>query len=701
MVNRRCVFEDEFCFVEIVCYKSFAYRNLCPVWHFTHYTKRHNNIAPMLKQLRFAASAATVTLAAALLWQPPAQAALLKATSSEDLFLAARDAAKAGDKAKLAKILPQLQGYVLLPYVEAWNIRLRFDEIPNDQIAAWLENERGNYLADRLRTDWLKWLGQHKQWDRFDIEYPKLINEDLEVTCDGIASRMRHDASVVNEAHPLWRTVKDLPDSCATLMTALIERGVIDQDEIWARVRLALEAGSVGTAERVAGTLPPGEIPEHKAMEKIAKSPKGWLDKPPPSLASRPARELTLFALSRLARNDPQTAAGYWEHKLRERFPEADQAYGWLRLGYHAARHHDPGALKFFARAGSAPLSDDLIAWKVRAALRARNWEMVAATIEQMPSALARDPAWVYWRGRALKSLGKDALARAQFMQINKDFGFYSQLAREELGTLPLLPRAAPAANIESMAAVANLIALKRARTLYQLNMRSEGAREWQWGIRDMDDGQLLAAATLANLEQLYDRAINTAEKTKTQHDFSLRYLMPYSDVLIDQCKSLGLDPAWVYGLIRQESRFVFDAKSVVGARGLMQLMPATAKWVAKRIGMGPEHLRDVTRADINIVLGTNYLKQVQDDLGGPVLASAGYNAGPGRARRWRDSSALEGAIYAESIPLDETRDYVKKVMSNAAWYATLMTKEPQSLKARLGMIAPRASGESITEDLP
>src|SRR5471030_1871051 len=128
----------------------------------------------------------TATLTAALfalsafflLPVPAAQAALLKATSSEDLFLAARDAAKAGDKAKLAKILPQLQGYVLLPYVEAWNMRLRFDEIPNDQIAAWLENERGNYLADRVRTDWLKWLGQHQQWDRFDLEYPKLIGED-------------------------------------------------------------------------------------------------------------------------------------------------------------------------------------------------------------------------------------------------------------------------------------------------------------------------------------------------------------------------------------------------------------------------------------------------------------------------------------------------------------------------------------------
>jgi soluble lytic murein transglycosylase len=629
-----------------------------------------------------------------------ATAALMKPPTQDDVFLAARDAAHAGDKAKLAKLLPQLAGYPLLPYAEAWNMRMHFNDTPAADISVWLDRERGNFLGDRLRADWLKWLGQNQLWDQFAAEYPKLVNEDTEITCYAIYARSRVDPSVLDEARPLWLSVKELPDNCLPLMQNLMSQGAIGDEQIWAKVRQALEAGSIASAKRVSNFLPQGEIPDPKALDRAASKPQAWLDKPPPSLASRPAREITLFALDHLARADPQQAATLWQKKILQRLEPGDQAYGWLRLAYHAARHHDPDALKWFGEAGSAPLSDELIAWKARAALRAGNWAALNATIDQMPAVLARDPAWIYWRGRAFKVLGRTAEAKALFAQIGKEPHFYGQLAAEELGTLPNLPPAAPAPGAADVAALAKNIAISRSLALYRLNMRTEGAREWQWGIRDMDDAQLLAAATLANGEQLYDRAINTAEKTRAQHDYSLRYLMPYSQELEEQSRSLGLDVAWVYGLIRQESRFVFDAKSVVGARGLMQLMPATARWVAKRIGLA-HNAQDVTRADINIILGTNYLKRVLDELGHPVLASAAYNAGPGRARRWRDTRPIEGAVYAETIPLDETRDYVKKVMSNAAWYATLISKQPQSLKTRLGTITPAATGEILTEDLP
>src|SRR5690606_14419542 len=174
--------------------------------------------------------------------------------------------------------------------------------------------------------------------------------------------------------------------------------------------------------------------------------------------------------------------------------------------------------------------------------------------------------------------------------------------------------------------------------------------------------------------------------------DVSQRFIAPFEGRVSEKAKEIGLDAAWVYGLIRQESRFITNARSRVGASGLMQLMPATAKWVAGKIGMKDFKPSSVNDFDTNTILGTRYLDMVLRDLGGSqVLASAGYNAGPGRPVRWRATlpGPVEGAIFAETIPFTETRLYVKHVLSNAVYYATLFTGEPHSLKERLGTISP------------
>jgi soluble lytic murein transglycosylase len=212
-----------------------------------------------------------------------------------------------------------------------------------------------------------------------------------------------------------------------------------------------------------------------------------------------------------------------------------------------------------------------------------------------------------------------------------------------------------------------------------------------------MDDKQLLAAAEFARQHEMFDRAINTADKTLALHDFSVRYLAPYRAALGDNARAQQLEEAWVLGLVRQESRFAPAVKSSAGAAGLMQLMPATAKWVAGRMGMHDYSWARVTDAQVNAALGTYYLRHVLDDLdGNPVLAAAAYNAGPGRARKWRDTRPLEGAIYAETIPFNETRDYVKKVMNNTMYYAAILGGQVSSLKARLGTIAPRGGKDKF-----
>ncbi len=241
-----------------------------------------------------------------------------------------------------------------------------------------------------------------------------------------------------------------------------------------------------------------------------------------------------------------------------------------------------------------------------------------------------------------------------------------------------------------------------RSLTLLRLGLRVEGVREWNWAMRGLNDRELLAASVVAERAGNFDRAIAAADRTKEEHDYTLRYLTPYSEEVRPAARRQSLDDAWVYGLMRQESRFVTNAKSSAGASGLMQLMPATAKWVAKKIGLQDYHHGRVNDTETNLLLGTSYMRMVMESLDNhPVLASAAYNAGPGRARRWRAERSLEGAIYAETIPFTETRDYVKKVMSNAVYYSALFEGRPQSIKTRLGTISPRVNGDAKGEELP
>jgi soluble lytic murein transglycosylase len=180
---------------------------------------------------------------------------------------------------------------------------------------------------------------------------------------------------------------------------------------------------------------------------------------------------------------------------------------------------------------------------------------------------------------------------------------------------------------------------------------------------------------------------------------------MPFKQEVVQRAGRIGLDAAYVYGLIRQESRFVMDAQSHVGAAGLMQVMPATAKWTAKKIGLNDFKPHQITERDTNIAIGTGYLKLVLDSFEGSMpLAAAAYNAGPSRSRNWRGqdgSPTLEAAIWAENVPFNETRDYVKKVLANTTNYAALLSGKPQSLKARLGTIGPQGQAKFVDEDLP
>ena len=619
----------------------------------------------------------------------------------DDEFLAARDAFRAGHPARLDAQARRLKGHLLEPYVAYWQLSMRLDQATADEARAFLAAYRDSPLSDRLRLEWLKALARRGEWELFDAELPQLVSDDIEVTCYALQSRLRADPEeTLPEARPLWFVARDMPDSCSPLFAALIAAGMLSDDDLWMRIRLALERGQVSVARRVAQWLPAAQAPDGRVLQGIASNPAGYLERrKDPVLKTRTVREYVIFAVHRLARTSPQHAARHWSG-IEGRFSQEDRAYVWGMIGYLGALRHDPEVLEWYAKAGD--LSDLQLAWKARAALRAGDWEAVLGAIGAMTQAESSEPAWRYWRARALKALGRPEEAVGLLRPLAGEFHFYGQLALEELGGKITVPAADYKPDAEEVRAMSRHAGLSRALELYRLDLRAEAGREWRWAIRGFHDRQLLAAAELARRHEIYDRAIYTADRTVEVHDFSMRYLAPYRDVLKPHTAQLELDEAWVYGLIRQESRFIAGARSRVGASGLMQLMPGTAKWVARKLGLKNWRWSQVTEVDTNVSLGTWYLKHVLDTLDGhPVLASAAYNAGPGRARAWRPAAPVEGAVYAETIPFNETRNYVKHVMANTSYYAHNFHQQVESLKDRMGFVRPRRDGEAGLDDTP
>jgi soluble lytic murein transglycosylase len=617
--------------------------------------------------------------------------------ASDADFVAARAAYERGDAAKLDVLAGRLVDHPLAPYVAYWQLKLGLDTATDDEVRVYLARWPNTPLADRLRIEWLKSLGKRGQWPAFAALYPPPSGEDVELTCYAIQMRRQQEGdAALAAAAPLYATGQSTPDACEPLFAALISRGAITPSDRIARFRLATDAGNIRLAHSIAVDLPAEDRMTGPELIRTERDPARSLAKGDFRWKQRGGRELALYALERAARTDAAGIRAAWE-KQRGRLSQADRLYGNARIAYHAARQLEPRANDWYREADGAPFNDAQYAWRVRAALRAGAWPDVEAAIAAMPAAQAQDPAWRYWKARARAASGHAPDADVIYASLADEPHFYGVLAAEALGRRAAPPPSAPAPPAAAVAAFGARTDVKRVVRLSELDMRSDMVREWSYIVRGQDDDVLLVAAEYARQAGLYDRAISAAERTSTRHDFALRYLMPFREHFTAAAREQAVDEALLFGLARQESRFVPDIVSSAGAVGLMQLMPATARWVAKQMGR-PDY-RSVQIADVgtNTQFGAFYFKYWLERLSRqPALAAAAYNAGPNRAQAWRNGAPLEGAIWVESIPLNETRDYVKKVLANTMIYSQFLSQPYVPLRARLGTVTPRGTAPDL-----
>ncbi|OWY40549.1 peptidoglycan N-acetylmuramoylhydrolase [Xenophilus sp. AP218F] len=604
--------------------------------------------------------------------------------SPDATLLAARDAYRANDMTKLADLGASLPSdYALKDYPEFWLTLKALDRDDDAQVQRFLARVQEGLLPERIRNEWVKKLGSRESWSAFAAEWKKLPAEgrDEESGCYGQLMQLRQGQAPADLDRFLEG--KPAPEGCNRLIAAAAGKGLLKEDWLWLRTRLLLAGNYVTQARQTAAA---GQLPlDNAALNKPAAA----------NLATPGGQEAALFDIVRKAKNDLNASAAQLLKTQEQLSPERSR-FGWGQLALLSARKlQSEQALQWFDRADPKQLTSEQWDWWARSALRLEQWAQLDKIIRDMPADIAGKPVWTYWRARTLQQQGKNAEARALFSKASGGHSYYALLSLEEIGNSLSTPsnKTTPGkddiARMKADPAVQRSLALLGVAEVYtKPEFRTDAQREWRWAMRGRNDMELLAAAEIARKEGFYDMAIYSAERTREEHDFSLRYLTPYREVTQKYARQLDIDDAWVYGLIRQESRFITMARSGVGASGLMQLMPATAKWAAKKIGLTHFAVNDI---DTNVQLGTWYLRYVLDNLSGnEVMATAAYNAGPGRARNWQTGKELDGTIYAETIPFSETRDYVQKVMANAAYYSSTFGHANISLKNRMGVIPAR-----------
>lgn len=617
---------------------------------------------------------------------------------------AVKDAAEGfrlGEHSRVNAALPLARGHVLEGYVEYWAIRLSIQTASAETIDRFLEKHAGTAVADRLRTDWLKQLGRSDRWDEFARLAAGFASDDPEVECLRATHSLRNGAADVGVPGGVW--LDRISEACAQTFVSLSEKNRVSTEEAIWRFRSSADGATLLASQRLAAALPDNARPTDEQIRRASASPEAVLRAGNAPL-SRAQRELGLFALTRYARNDAERAAVAWT-SAAQKYSAEDRRYAAVTLAYFLARKlESEAAMSWFQRVGSDPvlprLGDWQAAWIARAAMREARWGDLLRAVNAMSQSAnggQNDPTWRFWKAYSLAQLNDRSAAEAIYRELAKEFHYYGLLAAEEIGApLPAketLKTGAVAPQTDDFKRFEVSAAARRVLKLSELGLRAEAAREWFSVVREFGDSDSLIASEWMRRNGLWDRSINTAERTKHAHDFSLRFQTPYAKEIKAAAQAVNVDLALTFGLIRQESRFWAEAVSSAGALGLMQVMPATGKWIAQQLGIDnyrPSHLTDI---NVSTGFGAFYLKNaLNNQNNSEVLAAAAYNAGAGRARAWRhDKRALDGAIYTESIPFNETRDYVKKVLANAVWYAHLGIGGETSLKKRLGVIQPKS----------
>ncbi|MBI3563348.1 MAG: transglycosylase SLT domain-containing protein [Gammaproteobacteria bacterium] len=649
----------------------------------------------VLSTLCAATLVCTVTPVAALSDTLPTQ---------RQLFLDAEQALKSGRTTHYRQLEARLRDYPLYPYLEFQTIRRDLEHADYKNIYIFLDKYAGSPLALRLQEEWLKTLARKKQWRLLVDNY--YFTTDVALQCDFATAlfQIKEPQRAYSVLEGIWQTGKTLPYHCNAPIDRWNADGALSQELVWERIRLSMQAGQVNLGMSLAQYVKSEDRFWVRLWAKVHRDP-AYVQEVYARFKQHDSQILRWIlgdGVARMGFKEGPAAAALW-HDWRNQFQfsaiERDRTERHLAL---ALAREDPfSGYEWLAKFDIN--TSDLRAKElfILTALTDQDWETALEWMDRLDEAQKHNDRWRYWRGRALEALGRMDEARSIYL-LNSDIrSYYGFLAADRAGLgyqLEYRPVPYTAPDLQTLA---KLPAIARARELHTIGRTVDARREWAYAIQRMDKAQMLMAAQLAYEWQWHDRAIVTLMQADYWDDLEKRFPLAYRELVMTHAKQQGIEPAWAYAIIRQESAFTEDARSHAGALGLMQLMPTTARQIARSMRLSINR-RDLLEAGTNVKLGINYLRKVAERFGGnKVLATAAYNAGDNRVIKWLPKEGtLPADIWVELVPFSETREYCQRVLTYTAIYEQRLGQRPVPLMERMVPIPSDLRTVSLPQDI-
>ena len=614
------------------------------------------------------------------------------------LFRDVVEAVERGDWSVIDKLpttdKQRLQQYVLWPDLKAIYWRATIGDAPIADIEAFLAEYGKLRPARELRYHLALHLASSGDLKGYQRIYERFYQgqEIAKLDCLSLRAELEAGRTVrVNfRATELWLVGKSQVRECDPVFDYLGEQQLLDTDLYRKRYELAIDAREFQLARWLAKKIDRQHTEEAALWVKAQAQPEEYLRSHSRHAEGQTARERLVYAVERLTYRDPELAHTAWAAvSKRIRFNEEQAVRAARHIALWTARDNLPGAYERLSRLPEAAANSEVRYWRARTNLRNAAWNNLLADIAEMPAKERASEEWQYWRAVALRHSGQILAARADFQSLAQQRSYYGFLAADELGENYALDHSQLRADEVAIAAIESRPEIIRARELFMVGQDSRGRSEWDTVVRTLTPEEKKQAAILADRWGWHSRAISAAASLGEFDDLSLRYPLPYQPLFEQSSSAANISPTWAYGISRSESLFMPDVRSHAGAVGLMQLMPATGRAVAREIGLPYSGLQTLTNPASNIRLGTSYLGQMAERFGGnAVLATAAYNAGPHRVDRWLpDSGSIDARVWIENIPFNETRKYVKRVLSAQAIFHWRMTGELRRLSDELLLV--------------